>query len=141
MSNKLNLSFFNAYIQLDKTCADRLGIKQNGVSSYINKLVEMRFAPGRSDILPKLIRYRNYRNKIAHELDALSNTDEITKADLRWVRNFNKVVARKADPVSRYERKAIRYAIWRKCRAALIGAGIAALGVGAYYLLEFLNVI
>ncbi len=141
MSNKTNLSFFNAYIQLDKTCADRLGIKQNGLSTYMNKLVDMRFAPGRSEVLPRLIKYRNYRNKIAHEMNAMSDAGDVTKSDIRWIRKFTKSVAKKKDPVSRYERKAVFYSILRKLRAVIIGAVIAVVGVGIYYLLQFLQII
>jgi hypothetical protein len=140
VSSKTNLAFFNAYIELDKICADRLGVKQNGVSTYINKLVDMRFAPGRSDILPKLIRYRNCRNKIAHETGAMMEGGEISKYDVRWIRRFTRTVAMHADPVSRYERKALRYNIWRKFCAAIIGAIIAVVGVGVYYLLDYLQV-
>lgn len=127
-------------MQLDKTCADRLGVKQNGVSTYMNRLVDMRFAPGRSEILPRLIKYRNFRNKIAHESGAMMESGEVTKADIRWVRRFTRSVANKTDPVSRYERKAFRYSVWRKFRAAIIGAVIAFVGVGIYYLLDFLQI-
>ncbi len=138
MSNKTNLSFFNAYIQLDKTCADRLGIKQNGVSTYMNRLADMRFAPGRNEVLPRLIKYRNLRNKIAHETGAMMETGNVTKADVRWIRSFTRSVANKTDPVSKYERKAVRYSIWRKLRAGVIGALIAVAGVVVYYLVDFL---
>ncbi len=141
MSNKVNLSFFNAYIELDKTCADRMGVKHNGVSSYINRLVDLRFAPGRSETLPKLIKYRNSRNNIAHEINAIRDSVDITKADVKWIQKFNRAVAHRSDPVSRYERKAGFYAAWRKVRAGLIGALIAVVGVGIYFLLDFLQII
>ncbi len=141
MSNKVNLSFFNAYIALDKICADRLGVKQNGVSSYINRLVDLRFAPGRSEVLPRLIKYRNCRNSIAHEMNAMRDCDELTKADVKWINKFARTVSRRADPVSKYERKAGFYSIWRKVRAALIGAIIAIVGVAIYFLLQFLQII
>ena len=139
MSNKTNLAFFNAYIELDKTCADRMGVKQGGVSAYINKLVDMRFAPGRSDILPKLIKYRNCRNKIAHEMNAMMDSGEITKYDVRWIQRFSRSVAMRSDPVSKYERRAFWYSLWRKFFAAIIGAVIAVVGVAGYYLLDYLN--
>lgn len=141
MGNKLNMSFFKAYIELDKACADRLGVERNGVSAYINSLVEMRFAPERSEVLPKLIKYRKMRNIIAHEENALDELDEITKADVKWLLRFAKIVSRKADPVSRYNRKARRYAIWVKIRAILIillSLGVVAAG---YYVLKLLEII
>lgn len=126
MASKINLAFFNAYLELDKVCAQRFEISKNGVSTYIRRLVELRFAPERSEILPLLIKYRNYRNAIAHEVDALSDLGEITKEDIKWLNNFAKSVATKRDPVSRYERKAQRYAIWRKVRLGLIALGAVA---------------
>lgn len=141
MSNKVNLSFFNAYIALDKICADRLGVKQNGVSSYINRLVDLRFAPGRSEVLPRLIKYRNCRNSIAHEMNAIRDCDEITKSDIKWINRFARTVSHRADPVAKYERKAGFYSLWRKVRAALIGAIIAVVGVAIYFLLQFLQII
>lgn len=131
MASKINLAFFNAYLELDKVCAQRLEISKNGVSAYIGRLIELRFAPDRSEVLPQLIKYRNYRNTIAHEVDALSDLDEITKEDIKWLNSFAKSVANKRDPVSRYERKAKMYAIWKKVRLALIGLGVVALAVVA----------
>lgn len=137
MSSKINLSFFKAYIELDKACAERLGVAKNGVSAYIGRLVDYRFAPERSEVLPKLIKYRKCRNVIAHEENAFDEADEITKEDVQWVSRFAKSVSRKNDPVSRYERKARRYSIWRKVRLVLIA--IAVLGVGAATLIILKN--
>lgn len=141
MSNKTNLSFFNEYIELDKTCASRLGVKQNGVSSYINKLVEYRYAPGRSEVLPRLIKYRNCRNSMAHESNALRDNGEITKSDIKWLIRFTKTVAHKADPVSKYERKAGFYAFWRKIRVLIIAAILAGGAFSVYYILQYLQLI
>ena len=141
MSNKTNLSFFNAYIELDKTCAGRLGVKQNGVSSYINKLVEMRFAPNRSEVLPKLIKFRNYRKTMAHEVNAMRDSSEISKSDVKWIIRFTKQVARKADPVSKYERMSGFYSFFRKVRAVVIAAILAGGAFSIYYLLEYFQLI
>lgn len=123
MSNRTNMTFFKAYIELDNACAARLGVDKHGVSAYINRLVEMRFAQGRSELLPKLIKYRNFRNTIAHEEGAMKGLDGITKADIQWINRFTRLVNRKKDPVSQYERKAHRYTLWRKFRIAIIIAG------------------
>lgn len=131
MASKINLAFFNAYLELDKICAQRFEISKGGVSAYIGRLVELRFAPERSEVLPKLIKYRNFRNTIAHEVDAFSDLGEITKEDIKWLNRFAKSVTNKRDPVSRYERKAQRYAIWRKLRVILIALGVLALAIGA----------
>lgn len=114
------MTFFKAYIELDNACAARLGVDKHGVSAYINRLVEMRFAKGRSEVLPKLIKYRNYRNTIAHEEGAMKDLDAITKADIQWLNRFTKSIIRRRDPVSLYESKARRYMFWRKFRIAII---------------------
>ena len=118
--NKINMSFFNAYLELDKICAQRLEINRGGVSAYIGRLVELRFAPNRSEVLPRLLKYRKLRNIIAHEEGAFAELDEITKADVVWLNRFARSVSRGSDPVSRYERKARNYALWRRLRVAFI---------------------
>jgi hypothetical protein len=128
MSGRTNMTFFKAYIELENACAARLGVDKHGVSAYINRLVEMRFAKGRSETLPKLIKYRNFRNKIAHEEGAMKDLDGITKADIQWLSRFTRLVNKRRDPVSLYENKARRYIIWRKFRIAIIAAG-SVLGV------------
>ena len=65
-------------------------------------------------------KYRKLRNIIAHEEGAFAELDEITKADIVWLNRFARSVARRFDPVSRYERKARNYALWRRLRVAFI---------------------
>ena len=125
MGNKTNLSFFNAYLELDKACAKKLDIKRNGVSEYIGRLVDLRFAPERGEVLPKLIQYRKIRNVLAHEEGALSELSEITKSDIQWITKFTKSVGKGSDPVSLYEKKAKRYAIWRKAKIVIIAVASA----------------
>jgi hypothetical protein len=76
---------------------------------YINKLVQERFVPEREEILPRLIRYRNLRNKLAHEDGALNGITEIEKGDMKWIQSFAKTVSKKKDPISLYEGRADRY--------------------------------
>ena len=127
--NKTNMTFFNAYIELDKACCTLLEVSRGGASAYINKLAELRFAPDRSEVLPKLLKYRKLRNIIAHEEDALLDLDEITKSDIRWLNRFTASVNGKRDPVSRYLRKARRYAIWKKVKIVLIALLFIALAI------------
>lgn len=118
--NKTNMTFFNAYLELDKACAILLEVSRGGASAYINRLAELRFAPERSEVLPKLIQYRKLRNIIAHEEGAFEELEEITKADIKWLNRFTVSVNKKRDPISRYERKARRYAAWKKVKVVLI---------------------
>ena len=117
--NKINMSFFNAYLELDKACAKLLEVSRGGATAYINKLAELRFAPERSEVLPRLLKYRKIRNILAHEEDAFSEVDEITKADIKWLNQFTSSVNKKRDPVSRYERKARIYGVWSKVKLVL----------------------
>ena len=139
--SRINMSFFNAYLELDKICAQKLEIKRGGVSEYINRLVELRFAPGRNEVLPKLLRYRKIRNIIAHEEHSFDKLDEITKADVKWINRFARSVNYKTDPISRYERKAMLYSIWKKIRLFLIIFLVLGVAVLAFVILKKLNVI
>ena len=140
MSNKFNTLFLNSYLELDKVCCLKFGVVTGGVTEYINRLINARFAPDRDEVLPRLVRYRNIRNRMAHEAGALTDIDEINKSDLRWIDNFKKDISKKKDPISVYLRKARKYARRRRARkyfiiALIIILLLAAAGVGAYFLL------
>lgn len=135
---KINEAFLSGYNELDKDCAEKFGVSSGGVTEYINRLNNARFAPGRDDVLPRLVRYRNIRNKFAHEPDALRKSDEITKVDVKWLRSFNRDVIKKKDPISLYLRKARKFARRRKLRRwayVFLFAVIAALAVALYFAL------
>ena len=139
MANKINLAFFNAYLELDKICAKRFDISKKGVTAYISKLVDLRYAPERNEVLRKLIKYRKLRNIIAHEVDAMSDLNEITKEDIKWINKFSKNIEGKKDPISRYERKIRRQEIWRKVRVVLIILGIIAAIVAGFVIFNILK--
>ena len=139
MSNKLNSAFLNSYIELDKICSLKFGTVTGGVTEYINRLINARFAPNRDDTLPRLVRYRNIRNRIAHEEGALGNIDEISKSDIRWIEGFKHELNKKKDPISVYLRKARSFARRRKVRRALTAASVItvlllAAAAAAYFL-------
>ncbi len=137
---RLNEAFLNLYIEVDKACCQKFGISTGGLSDYINRLINARFAPGRDEALPKLVKYRNIRNKLAHEGGALENDTEVVKADLKWLEHFKKSLDRKKDPFSVYLRKARRYArrrrFFKRISVALLLILLAALAVAAYLLLR-----
>ena len=56
---KINEAFYAGYIELDRDCCEKFGVSSGGVTEYINRLNNARFAPGRDDVLPRLVRYRN----------------------------------------------------------------------------------
>ena len=141
MINKNNISFLTAYIELDKACCHRFGIKSGGVSMYINKLVQERMIPEREEVLPRLIRYRNLRNKLAHDEGAISNITEIEKSDLKWIQNFNKNVSKKKDPITVYEAKTQIYFRNKKIGNILKISLIGILAVIAVVALKYFAII
>ena len=114
MGKRLNHNFLEIYKELDRDCCEKFGVTSGGVTEYINRLNNARFAPDRDDVLPRLVRYRNIRNKFAHDVGSIRKSDEISKADIKWVRGFNRDLVKKRDPISTYLKKARRYARRRK---------------------------
>ena len=139
MGKRINERFLASYMELDKDCCDKFGVTTGGVTEYINRLNNARLAPGRDDVLPRLVRYRNLRNKFSHEVGALRRVDEITKVDVHWIRTFNRDLIRKRDPISAYLKKARRYVRRRKLRRFAYGAAavlIIGLGIALYFALR-----
>ena len=139
MGRRINEAFLSAYMELDKDCCEKFGVTTGGVTEYINRLNNARVAPGRDDVLPRLVRYRNLRNKFAHEVGAVRRVDEITKVDVNWLRAFDRDVVKKRDPISSYLRKARKFARRRKLRRKLYLAAagiIVILAVVVYFLLR-----
>ena len=129
MSRKTNEKFLNNFLELDKLCCEKFGVATNGVTEYINRLNNARFAPNRDEVLPRLVKYRNLRNRFAHEPQAIRKCDDIAKADIQWVAGFKKSVKKKKDPISKYLKKARRFA--RRRKAGKIVLGLVALAAVA----------
>lgn len=129
--SRLNSSFLSTYNGLDKICCGKFGIVTGGVTEYINRLINARFAPGRDDVLPRLVKYRNLRNRIAHEEGAIHKLEGITRADVGWIKAFTRDLEKKRDPISLYLRKARRYANRRKARKYIVAAFAVILLVAA----------
>jgi hypothetical protein len=135
VSRKTNEKFLNNFLELDKLCCEKFGVATNGVTEYINRLNNARFAPNRDEVLPRLVKYRNLRNRFAHEPQAIRKCDDIAKADIKWVGSFKKSVKKKKDPISKYLKKARRFARKRKFgRTLLVVLILAALAVAGYFL-------
>ena len=135
MSRKTNEKFLNNFLELDKLCCEKFGVATNGVTEYINRLNNARFAPNRDEVLPRLVKYRNLRNRFAHEPQAIRKCDDIAKVDIKWVANFKKSVKKKKDPISKYLKKARRFARRRRFgKFVLFLLILAALAVAAFFL-------
>ena len=104
MSRKHNTEFLEAYVAFEAVCSRKYGTR-GGATEYINHLIQYTGAPKREIILPKLVSYRNIRNRIAHEQGALSKIKDIGASDVRWLKSFTKQVAKGKDPISVYENK------------------------------------
>ena len=136
MANKINLEFFNAYLDLDKACNQYFEISKGGATTYINRLKELEFGPEKSESLSKLIKYRKIRNILAHEADGFDDITDITKDDIKWLNEFAKSVKRKADPVSLYERKRRINDLWLKLRFVFLGLGVVAVIVAVILIIN-----
>ena len=136
MSRKINEKFLNNFLELDKLCCEKFGVATNGVTEYINRLNNARFAPNRDEILPQLVKYRNLRNRFAHEPQALRKADDIAKSDVKWVAKFKKSVKKKNDPISKYLKKARKFAKRRKFgKFTLVLVILAAVAAAVAFLL------
>ena len=109
-----------------------------GVTEYITRLNNARFAPMRDDVLPRLVKYRNVRNSFAHDESALTDSADISKTDVKWLKSFVKELEKKRDPLSLYLRKARRHARLRRARKYIIAAllGIAAIAAAVIVIIS-----
>ena len=139
MSKKINEKFLNAYMELDKAFCVKLGVSAGGVTEYINRLSNTRFAPRRDEVLPVLVKYRNIRNLFAHEPGSIRKSDDLAKSDLVWLKKFSRDLDKKKDPISAYLKKARRYARNRRIRRYVIAGAVVLvlfLAVIAFFLLK-----
>ena len=137
VSKRINENFLKIFMDIDRLCCDKFGLVTGGVTEYISRLNNARFAPDRDDVLPKLVRYRNLRNRFAHEPDAVRKSDELAGDDIRWITRFRTDLGRKRDPISKYLKQASRYAFFRKLRniaLVVLGIAVVVLGVTVYIL-------
>lgn len=137
---KLNQSFLSLYEQFDKICCEKFGISTGGATEYINRLNNARFAPNRDEVLPKLVNFRNVRNRFAAEATLVKKSDEVSKEDIAWLRAFIKDLQKQKDPISSYLKKARAFARRRKFGKVMLAVGIivvlAAAAFAAWYFLK-----
>lgn len=138
IGRKLNERFLASYIELDRECCEKFGVSSGGITEYINRLNNARFAPGREEALPRLVRYRNIRNKMAHEVGSLRKMNDVVKSDVTWLKKFNRDVAKRRDPISAYLKRARRYARRRRIKRYITVAAMFAaflIGIVTYIVL------
>ena len=137
MARGFNLKeeFYNSFAELDKICSAKFGVIKGGVSNYVTRLNNSRFAQGRDETLRRLRAYI----EVQKVLDGLGGDptalEGIGKSDVKWVRDFIRAIVKKTDPLSKYLRRSKRYVARRRCLAALIViAVLAGAGAAAYFL-------
>ena len=75
---------------------------------------------------------------MAHELGSLRKMNDVTKTDLKWIRAFDKDITKRRDPISKYLRRARRYARRRKIQKYVTVFAIVAafiIGIVTYILI------
>ncbi|MBO5010679.1 MAG: hypothetical protein IKJ13_03705 [Clostridia bacterium] len=136
-NSKINQAFLSEYLELDKLCAERFDTK-SGITEYIRKLTDVRFASGRENALHRLTKYRSIRNRIAHEPGAIKNIDTVAKGDISWLKAFTKDVKRGKDPLSVYLKAASKRAGRGALKRTLILAGILAAALAVIVIAAFI---
>ena len=128
---KLNQTFLTTYEKFDTVCGERFDLTTGGATEYINRLNNARFAPGRDEILPRLVNYRTIRNNFAADPALVKKSADLTKDDLTWMRDFVRDLEKEKDPISVYLKKARKYVRGRKTKKVLLVLAIIVLVVGA----------
>ena len=133
---RTNEKFLEAFISVESLCADKLGITTAGVSEYISRLSSAKMAIGRDEALKQLSKYRNLRNRLVHENGALRSLGDITKADVKWLKSFEKDVKKNKDPLSLYYKKSKGHKRRKKILAWLTVIILAILAAAAYLIIQ-----
>lgn len=133
-SKRINEKFFDCYMETDRLCALKFDVPIGGVGEYINRLEGMRYIPGRDEVLPKLLRYRDIRNSFAHESGALGSDVGVTKSDIAWLKKFNRELYLRKDPFSAYLKSERRLERRKKLRRTLLILALETIAVLAFAL-------
>lgn len=132
---KTNQKFLEAFISLESFCAEKLGITTAGVSEYITRLTGVKMAIGKEATLDHLRRYRNLRNRLVHENGALRSLGDISKADIKWIRTFEKSVRKNKDPLSLHYKQASDKKKKKKFITWMIIIAIIVIAAALYYVM------
>ena len=131
MGKRIKEAFFEKYDELDKLCLKKFGVEKMGVSEYITRLNNARFAPSRDEVLPRLVKVRNIKNALSDESTPKKDAPEVTKGEVKWLHGFSRSLEKKRDPLSLYLKRAYRHAKLRKVRNALLVTFLIAVAIAA----------
>lgn len=127
MAKRITEAFFEEYSILDKLCLKKLGVEKMGVSEYIKRLNNARFAPSRDEVLPRLVKIKG----IVHNLTQEDGTADISKNEVKWLHSFSRSIEKKRDPLSLYLKRAHRLARRQRVRRALVITFLVAVAIAA----------
>lgn len=141
MGKRVNEKFLVLYEELESLCRERYGVQSGGVTEYINRLNNVRYAPDRDEVLPRLVNYRNMKYRLASDAVAVRRSDAVSKADVAWIRRFIKYMRKNKDPISVYVKRARRYLRMRRFRKifTIVSTVFVILAVVAIIILFALN--
>ncbi len=109
MSKKYDQAFFDIYYSVDKRCCKKFGIEKDGVSEYLTRLENARFAPHREEVLSILTKCKNLNSGSSLKDGDAKKYAGILKSAIKWLKKFDKKLKGKKDPLSLYLKKARRY--------------------------------
>lgn len=99
MSIKTENSFVEVYGELDVILQKYLGVSEDGITQYINKLNSIRSAPHREATLQRLVRYRAVYVNITRTESSRSKV-KVKSSDVLWMRRFICDIECARDPIS-----------------------------------------
>ena len=122
MSKKINERFVKLYIELDKLCCQKLGVTTGGMGEYINRLNSIRtprIVPRYDEFLKHLVAYRDLHKLFYFKPEEVRKNDKLLEKDIKWLKEFKKLLNRKKDPVAVYIKKMQKYVSRRKAATTL----------------------
>ena len=126
-------SFIGYYDAVEQGCCDKFGVTAGGIREYVTRLNNIRFAPDRDEVLPKLVEYAKLRTSLNETTEGILEI-EPQKADSEWLKDFAQKLSKKQDPISAYLKKARRYARRRRFTRVVIVLLVLALAAAAAFI-------
>lgn len=105
--NKTDMEFFETYKRLDRLCSDVFGLRNGGVTRYIDELKAIGYEY--SEDCKTLKRLRHIRNQMAHDEGAF-DYQMCDREDIIWLNTFYNRMMKGADPL------AVHYRAGRKAQ-------------------------
>ncbi len=105
--NKTDMEFFETYKRLDRLCSDVFGLRNGGVTRYIDELKAI--GSEYSEDCKTLKRLRHIRNQMAHD-EGTFDYQICDRDDIIWLNAFYNRIMKRTDPL------AVHYRTGRKAQ-------------------------